>query len=442
MASEKSRSATKAKDLFQRIPPSSIESERGLLGCILIDNQISVQVREAFDAGDFYFEGHRIIYKAMLDILNRGAPVDMVTLVDELKRVEKLEKAGGAVYIASLPDYVPTTTHIGIYAKTIRNKAAIRNLIATANEISARAYEDPANVEEFLDEAKLLMTEDHRKIVASSSPQWQSFDYFWGPAIETSVKHRNQEKSPFILTHLPVDDLTCGLKPGYLTIIAGRPGMGKTMLALYLAVQISKDIPILFASLELSGEALAFRVIGALAGINSENLYAGQFDHEQLKTINSKVRLLNDANFRIEDSRVSLAQIRSGLSRYPETKVVFVDYLQLIQVPTRIYPREAEVNEISQGLKAIAKEFHIHVIALSQLNRTVEGRRDKRPLLGDLRESGQLEQDANQVWLLYRASKYFSESEDNLEIIIAKNTFGQGGIVKVPYEKIMRYDLD
>jgi len=431
------------------VPPSNLEMEQGVLGGILLDNHALHQVMEVLDEGDFYREGHRIIYRTMLVLFERGEPIDLITLPAELQRADKLEKAGGAAYVASLPDLTPAAAHVGSYARTVREKAVLRTLISTAQNIAARAYEDPPDVEDFLDEAEGSIFDVAGKKIR---PSFFPLDEILKSTLKTLEKLMDRHG---LVTGVPtgyrdLDELTAGLHPSDLIIIAGRPGMGKTALALNIArnAAVNDNAPVAFFSLEMAKEQIAIRLFCSEARLNSRNLRRGFIEKNEWGKLTSAANVLHQAPIFIDDSPgISVLEMKAKARRLKaehNLQLVVVDYLQLMRgKQTRDSSREQEIADISRNLKAMAKELELPVIALSQLNRAVESRQDGVPRLADLRESGAIEQDADVIIFVHRDLKGDSTPEERAktDIIIGKQRNGPIGKIDLIFlEQYTRFE--
>lgn len=449
MTNGKQRGVAEVKELFQRMPPWSLEAEQGVLGGIMLDNKEIHVAMETVEEGDFYREGHRVIYRAMIELFERGEPIDMLTLVEQLKKTDKLERAGGVAYLASLPDLTPSSAHVGIYAKIVRSKSLLRNLIGTAQDIISRAYEDPPQVEEFLDEAEGMIFELGGKKRKSS---FYSFKELAKQTIDLIDKISERQG---LVTGVPtgfkdLDDMTAGLHAGDLIIIAGRPAMGKTALALNIARNsaVEHKIPVAFFSLEMSKEQLAIRLLCMEAKINSHSIRHGYVSKEDWSKLIRAANVLQDVPIFIDDSpAISVLEMKAKARRLKtemKAGLVVVDYLQLMRGrQTKETNREQEIADISRSLKALAKELDVPVIALSQLNRAVEVRGDKMPRLADLRESGAIEQDADLIIFVHRETSAEATPEERAKakIIIGKQRNGPTGIVDLTFlEECTRFE--
>ncbi len=441
--------SAKVTEIYRKVPPYSAEAERGIVGAVLLDNGVLHRAMEMVDSGDFYEARNRIIYETMLNLSERGAPIDLITLTDELRRSDLLEKAGGVTYVGGLTEAAPTARHIETYARIVREKSLLRHLIAITGEIAAQAYEDPPEVETFLDEAESAIFDIAGKKISPSF-------YPLGELVPEAVRQLEilQKRSGGI-TGVPtgfadLDELTAGFHPSDLVIVAGRPGMGKTALALNIArnASIEAEVPVAFFSLEMSRWQVATRLFCAEAHLDSRDMRRGFIAKEDWARLMIAANLLKDAKFFVDDSpAINVLEMKAKARRLvAEHKVglIIVDYLQLMRGrQTRDSNREQEIADISRSLKGLAKELDIPVIALSQLNRAVESREDKRPRLADLRESGAIEQDADLIIFLYREKKYKPDTSlgNIAEANIGKHRNGPEGMVKLTFiEEFARFE--
>ncbi|MCK4486765.1 MAG: replicative DNA helicase [Desulfobacterales bacterium] len=427
---------------LQRVPPQSIEVEQSILSAILIQNNTLPEVLEILSEKDFYREAHRKIFTAMVDLFERNEPADLVTLTNILKERGQLESVGGASYLAELVDTIPMATNASHYAKIIHEKATLRCLIERATSITTRCFEDRGNVEEILDFAERSIfdiSEDKVRPAFHSLADILTDTY---KAVEDAYENK------VLVTGVPtgygsLDQKTSGLQPGDLIVIAGRPSMGKTALALNIAqnTSIQTGIPVGIFSLEMSKEQLSLRMLSAEARIDSFRMRGGYLSESDLARINRATGALYDLPIYIDDSpAISALEIRAKARRMKMEKglgLIIVDYLQLMRGRASAERRDLEISEISRSLKALAKELSIPVVALSQLNRKVEDRTNKRPVLSDLRESGAIEQDADVIVFIYRDEVY-NKDENNpnkgtAEIIVAKQRNGPIGTVKLTF---------
>lgn len=427
---------------LHRIPPQNLEAEQSILGGILLDNQGINAVLELLSARDFYSESHRRIFEAILSLSDRSDPIDLITLSSLLKDQKQLDRVGGAAYLAGLVDNVPSAANIAYYAKIVKEKAILRGLISTATEILTKTYDAGADVDTVLDEAEHAIFEiSENKIRRDFSPIKEIIkDSF--RTIEDLYARKE------LVTGVPtgfdkVDDLTSGLQNADLIIIAGRPSMGKTAFALNIAqyVGTQKSIPVCLFSLEMAKEQIAMRMLASVAKVDSQRIRKGFLGETDWPKLTTAAGSLSEAPIFIDDSAgITVLEMKAKARRLKAEHglgLVIIDYLQLMRSGSRKDSREQEISEISRSLKALAKELNVPVIALSQLNRQVEVRTNRRPQMADLRESGAIEQDADVIAFIYRDEVY-NKAEDNpekgiAEIIIAKQRNGPIGIAKLAF---------
>jgi replicative DNA helicase len=419
--------------LAQRLPPQNLEAEVSVLGGVLLDNEALNRVLEVMKEGDFYRESHRKIFSAILDLYEKSEPVDLITLTEALKKREALEAVGGVEYLNSLVNSVPTAANISYYAKIVKEKAILRKLINRSTDIISQVYGVSGDVDDFLDQAE-------RSIFEISEDRVRPSFYPLKDIIKASFKtiERLYEKRQLI-TGVPtgftkLDELTSGLQPSDLIIVAGRPSMGKTALALDIAAYAAVEggIPSAIFSLEMAKEQLALRMLCSEAKVDAHRLRGGFLSESDWPKLTRAAGSLSEAPIFIDDTPgLSALEMRAKSRRMKAEHnlgLVVVDYLQLMRGRADSDNREQEISDISRSLKALAKELNVPVMALSQLNRRVEERGDRRPQLSDLRESGAIEQDADVIIFLYRDEVY-NKSEDNpnkgkAEIIIGKQRNG------------------
>jgi replicative DNA helicase len=437
------RSQKKEGDLgLHHMPPHNVEAEESLLSAILIDNHTLLDVIEVLAAEDFYKTAHELIFAAAAELFNRNEPVDLVTMSNYLKEHGQLERVGGATYLARLVDSVPLAVNAQHYARIVHEKACLRRLIEKANTIAKRCLEDRGNVDEIIDFAETAVFEVSED---RSRQQYYPLSKIIEDNIDALVERQGKKS---LITGVPTgftlfDHKTSGLQNSDLIIVAARPGMGKTAFALNVArhAAIENEIPVAVFSLEMSKEQISMRMLSSEARLDSTRLRSGFINQEDWLRITEAAGNLSNAPIFIDDTpNLTAMEIRAKSRRLKLDKnigLVIIDYLQLMQGRRSAERRDLEISEISRSLKALAKELSIPVVALSQLNRMLEQRSDKRPQLSDLRESGALEQDADVVAFIYRDEVY-NKDENNAnrgkaEIILAKQRNGPIGMVPLVF---------
>jgi replicative DNA helicase len=444
-------SSTFAPAVFDRTPPFSMEAETAVLGGMLIDREAITRAIEHLDEGMFYREANRRLYRAMVRLFERGDVIDVITVAEELKKTAELEAAGGFDYLAALVDAVPTAANLEYHARIVRDKALLRRLIEQATQIVRDVYEQgDRDVDEILDQAEariFQVAESHRRegFVWIKEILWAAFEHI----------ERLQESGTGITgvpTGFPdLDRITTGLQKGDLCVIAARPSMGKTSLALNMAAHaaIEAKIPVAIFSLEMSSEQLVQRLLCAEGRIDAQKLRRGRLSQEEHQRLAVAAGHLNTAPIWIDDQpgtnvleiRAKARRLQSELrSDKKDLGMLLIDYMQLMSGTTQAESRVQEVSQISRGLKALARELEVPVVALSQLSRGPEQRTDKRPMLSDLRESGSIEQDADLVMFLYRPEYYAppekrDELEGKSELIVGKQRNGPTGVIELYFQK-------
>lgn len=428
---------------IDRIPPHNDEAERSVLGAILLEPEALITASEIILPTDFYKIGHQKIFDAMLALSDRGEPVDVVTVTEQLSATQELENVGGMSYLAELATAVPTSAHVEQYAKIIEEKSTLRRLIRTAADIIEDGYTREDEVEEVVAQAEARMMEvSNRK----NSGDFRSID---DVLVETfaniEVLHQHQGEVTGIPTGFDdLDKITAGFQRNDLIIVAARPSVGKTAFALNIAQNVGTktDENVAIFSLEMGADQLVMRMLCAEGNINAQSLRTGDLTDEDWDKLVMATGTLSNAGIYIDDSPgLRVNEIRSKCRRLKQEHglgMIIIDYLQLISGSGRSGEnRQQEVSEISRSLKGLARELEVPVIALSQLSRGVEQRQDKRPMMSDLRESGSIEQDADIVSFLYRDDYYDKESESSnmIEIIIAKQRNGPTGTVTLAFVK-------
>jgi len=429
------------EETLRKLPPHSLEAEESVLGGVLIDNSALDRALELLIPDDFYREAHRKIMRAMLDLSQRSEPVDIITLTEALKTRGELADVGGSTYLAELADKVPTAANVAFYARLVHQKSVLRSLIQTATEIASAGYESSTNVDQFLDDA------EHKIFAISERKARPTFFRIRDIMVDSMKAIEEMYERKELVTGIPtgfadLDRMTAGLQPSDLIIIAGRPSMGKTAFALNVAqyVALSAKTGVAVFSLEMSKEQLALRLLCGEARVDMSKVRSGFAQDRDFPKLVTAAGRLSDAPIYIDDTpALSVLELRAKarrLKRERESKLglILVDYLQLMKGHTGADNREQEISGISRSLKALAKELSVPVVALSQLNRQVESRADKRPLMADLRESGAIEQDADVIAFLYRPIVYDKSAEERAaEVIIAKQRNGPIGTVNLTF---------
>ena len=435
---------------LQKVPPNSVDAEQSILSAVLIDNHVLPEVLEVLSPQDFYRDVHGKIFKAMVELFERNEPADLITLTNLLKQQGQLEAVGGASYLAELVDVVPMAVNAYQYAKIVQEKAILRRLIERAAAITTRCFEDKGDTEGILDFAERSIFEISENKVKPSFYALKDILTDTYRAVEEAYENKA------LVTGVPtgfqdLDQKTSGFQRGDLIIIAGRPGMGKTALALNIARNAAQETgePAAIFSLEMSKEQLSLRMLSAEAGVDSTRMRGGFLNQQDLEKINRAAGALYDTNLFIDDTpAISVLEIRAKARRMKMEKglgLIAIDYLQLMKGRSSAERRELEISEISRSLKALAKELSIPVIALSQLNRKVEDRTNKRPVLSDLRESGAIEQDADVIIFVYREEVYNKQVDQAkmrlAELAVAKQRNGPTGTVNLTFlEEFTRFE--
>jgi replicative DNA helicase len=425
-----------------KIPPQNIEAEQSIIGSILLENNAINNVLEVMTKNDFYNEAHRKIFNVIIELSEKNEPVDLITLSNALKDRNLLDSVGGTSYLASLVDNVPSAANAANYAKIVKEKAILRGLIGSATEIINSCYETGSDVDQVLDNA------EHSIFEISENKVRPSFYPIRDIVKESFRSIEDLYARKELITGVPtgfekIDDLTSGLQKSDLIIIAGRPSMGKTAFALNIAqfAALEGQIPVAVFSLEMSKEQLAFRLLASEAKVDSQRLRKGFLGETDWPKLTTAAGRLSEAPLFIDDTpAITVLEMKAKSRRLKADQglgLIVVDYIQLMRGGGYRDSREQEISEISRSLKGLAKELRLPVIALSQLNRKVEDRTNRRPQMADLRESGAIEQDADVIAFIYRDEVY-NKSEDNpekgiAEIIIGKQRNGPTGTVKLAF---------
>ncbi len=422
--------------------PANIEAEEAVLGALLIDPNAILRVAPRLRPEDFYLERHAWIYEAMLKVHERGEAIEVLTLADQLRQEGKLEQVGGMGGLVALTNRVPTSVHVEYYAELVERAAIRRRLMEAAQEIARLAYQGEGEIDEIIDQAEQLIfaihTErEHRDLRHLSQAMEALMDH---------LEHIQASEGEILGVPTGLRDLDAilgGLQKSDLILLAARPGVGKTSLALNIALNAAVRFRrhVAFFSLEMSAEQLALRLLSTMANIDSQKLRRGELNEQEWQQLLEAAAVLAETEFYVDDTpAISVMELRSKARRlHAEIRLdlIIVDYLQLMQSDLRTDNRVQEISYISRSLKALAREVNVPVLALSQLSRGVEQRHNKRPILSDLRESGSLEQDADVVLFLYRDDYYDENTEkpNIAEIRVAKHRHGPTGVVEVYFDK-------
>jgi len=437
-----------------RVPPHSIEAEQSVLGGLLLDNSAWDRAGDLLTDSDFYRYEHKAIYKAIGDLISASKPADVVTVFEQLQMHGKAEECGGIAYLNALAQSVPSAANLRRYAEIVRERAVLRKLIEASDEIATNAFNPQGrSVSQILDEAEgrvFQIGEEGQR----SKQGFQSMDHLVVQLIDrvTELHENGAEDVTGIRTGFyDLDRMTAGLQAGDLIVLAARPSMGKTAFALNIAenVAVQEGLPVVVFSMEMGASQLALRMVGSLGRIDQTHLRTGRLNDDEWGRLSEAVDRLKSASVFIDETAaLNPAELRARARRQArmcgKLGLIVVDYLQLMSGSSGSDENRAtELGEISRGLKALAKELQCPVIALSQLNRSVETRNDKRPMMSDLRESGAIEQDADVIMFIYRDDYYNKESKEPgvAEIIIAKQRNGPVGDLKLTFLKpLTRFD--
>jgi replicative DNA helicase len=429
-----------------KLPPHSLEAEQSVLGGLLLDNEAVDKVGDVLADADYYSESHRLIYQHIVGLVAESKPADVVTVSESLASVQKLDYVGGLAYLGALVGNVPTAANIRHYAQIVRDRSILRQLAATAGDIADAAYNPLGrSAKEVLDqaEAKVLHIAEQGARGAQQSQEIGALLAGVVERIETLYNRDDPSDVTGVPTGFPdLDRMTSGLQPGDLIVVAGRPSMGKTSLALNIGehVALAAGMPVVVFSMEMGASQLALRLIGSVGRLDQHKLRTGRLAAEDWEKLTAALGRLNEAPILIDETpALNAIEVRSRARRllktYGKLGLVIVDYLQLMQASTTGENRATEISEISRSMKALAKELKVPVMALSQLNRSLEQRPNKRPVMSDLRESGAIEQDADLILFIYRDEVYNPETQEKgkAEIIIGKQRNGPIGMVPLTF---------
>jgi len=434
-----------SSDVLRKVPPQNLEAEQSVLGGILLKNSILFNLIDLVDEDDFYSPAHRYIFQAVLDLSRKNAPIDLVSLAEALRVSGRLDEVGGPAYLGDLASATVSSANALHHAEIVREKSVQRKLISTAVDIITRCYDGGQDTEQLLDESEqaIFSIADSRSTKGFNS----SKDIISKVFEQLEQRMDNQELVTGVASgYYQFDEMTAGLQPSDLIIVAGRPSMGKTAFAMNVAMRAAamSAIPTAVFSLEMSVEQIMQRMLCCWGKVDLAKLRRGRLDDEDWSRLYDAANHLSASPIFIDDTpAITTMDLRARCRRLKAEHglgLIMVDYLQLMRASRRIDSREQEISEISRSLKALAKELHVPVVALSQLNRKVEERADKRPMMSDLRESGAIEQDADVIIFLYRGAAYKKKEEltpeDNVaEVIIGKQRNGPTGMVKLLFLK-------
>ena len=429
-----------------RVPPQSIEAEQSVLGGLLLDNGAWDRIADILTADDFYRYDHRIIFQSIVKLINASRPADVVTVFESLESMSRADEVGGLPYLNALAQNTPSAANIRRYAEIVRDRGVLRKLITVADEISGSAFNPQGKeVKQTLDEAesKILSIAEEG---ARTTQGFQEIQPLLKQVVERidELYHRDNHSD---ITGVPtgfadLDKMTSGLQPGDLIIVAGRPSMGKTAFSINIGehVAIESGLPVAVFSMEMGGSQLAMRMLGSVGRLDQHRLRTGKLNDEDWPRLTHAIQKMNDAQLFIDETpALSSIELRARARRLSrqcgKLGLIVIDYLQLMSANSSGENRATEISEISRNLKGLAKELQCPVIALSQLNRSLEQRPNKRPVMSDLRESGAIEQDADVILFIYRDQVYNPDSPDKgtAEIIIGKQRNGPIGSIRLTF---------
>ena len=433
------------ESILERTMPQSIEAEMSVLGAMILDNEVINLVIPILNKLSFYKTAHRELYQAIVDVYDKGQPVDLVVLREELKKRSLLEKVGGVEYLMELEEAVPTIGNVEYYANIVREKAIKRNLIEVAATIQKQSFEESTDTEYLLDASERAIFDITQKKFNTASTRLNEILKETFSRIE-NLHDRQSRLTGLSSGYYDLDDKTCGLQPSELIIVAARPSMGKTSLVLNIVehVGVVEKKPVVIFSLEMSAQQVAQNMLCSHARIDAHKLRMGFLDDKQWSDLSYGLGSLSEAPIFIDDTPgLTVLEVRAKARRLKaqyDIQLVAVDYLQLME-SSRAENRQQEISVISRRLKSLARELKIPVIAVSQLNRSVESREGHRPRMSDLRESGSIEQDADVIVLLHRDNYYDPDKDNTAELIIAKQRNGPTGVVKLTFlSHFMRFE--
>ena len=427
-----------------KVPPNSIQAEQSVLGGLMLDNQTWDSVADKVVEGDFYRKDHRLIFRVIEQLAEKQIPFDVITVSEALEAFGELENAGGLAYLGMLAKETPSAANIVAYANIVRDRSVLRQLIHVGTDISDSAFNtegrDTADLLENAERQVFKIAEQRQRGQGGFTPI-KSLLASAVDKIETLFEQEGNITGA-ATGFTDFDDMTSGLQPSDLIIVAGRPSMGKTTIAMNMAenIAIKGDKPVAVFSMEMPGDSLAMRMMSSLGRIDQHKVRTGKLDDDEWPRLTSAINLLAETKLFIDDTpALTPTEVRSRARRlmreHGQLGLIVLDYLQLMQSPSSGENRVQQISDISRGLKALAKELHVPVVALSQLNRNLEQRPNKRPVMSDLRESGAIEQDADLIVFVYRDEVYNEDSPDKgiAEVIIGKQRNGPLGTVRLTF---------
>ncbi len=441
----------RAKKAEPKIPPHSLEAEQSVVGALMLDNRAWDRIADRLAAEDFYRAEHRLIFNTMQRLVDKHQPLDVLTISEALKAQQELEAAGGETYLYELAKNTPSAANIVAYGDIVREHSILRQLIATGSDITENAFNpDGRDIKELLDEAERRVfriaetrSRGHGPVQIGTllAKATDRIDFLY---------HSDQAITGVSSGFADFDEMTSGLQPGDLVVVAGRPSMGKTAFAMNMAehAAIKGSVPVLIFSMEMPAESLVMRMLSSLGSIDQHKVRTGKLKDDDWPRITAAIEMLSETKLYVDDTpALSPGEVRSRARRlareHGQLGLIVVDYLQLMHVPGSKENRSTEISEISRSLKAMAKELSVPIVALSQLNRSLEARTDKRPVMSDLRESGAIEQDSDLIVFIYRDEVYNedSPSKGQAEIIIAKHRNGPIGKIHLTFRgQYTRFD--
>lgn len=436
---------TTSEEESLKLPPQAIEAEQSLLGSMMLDNRIIDDLSTEVEERDFYRSDHRIIFGTILQLENKGQAVDVVTVSEELSNSKNLDQAGGLAYLSLLAKNTPNSGNVKSYAKIVRERAILRRLIDSANDIIGKAYnpdgQEPYEVLDYAEQSIFEISKQDNQ----GKKGFQDIGTLLGESLD-KIEELYKSKDP--VTGVPtgftdLDKMTSGLQPGDLVIVAGRPSMGKTSFSMNLVEYgaIDKNLPVAVFSMEMPGNQLAMRMMASLSRVSAQKLRTGNVSNDDWPRLTQAISLLQDKKIFIDDTPgLSPLELRTRARRLASEQeeglgLIMIDYLQLMRGNSSDENRTTEISSITRALKGLAKELNVPIIVLSQLNRSLEQRPNKRPVMSDLRESGAIEQDADLIMFIYRHEVYEPETDQKgvAEIIVGKQRNGPIGTVRLTF---------